>query len=134
MVPQYFVEFADNTSDPGTMIPILSNTASSITLNQDVSSFLSGGEFIKIRPLHTLDSVFPDGAPLNPGFAAAIADEVVIFDSSTQSALSYYYSNVLNRWLSATNVANGNRSILPNQSIYINRKASGSVDLARIFH
>ena len=120
-VPRYFLEVTSGT-DVGALIPILSNTASSVTLNENVSSFLAADHTVKIRPLHTLDSLFPNGAPLRAGVSATSADEVLIYDATRQGSLSYFYSSTSAQWRRGT-VPNGNRPILPNQCIYINRKS-----------
>ncbi len=119
-LPQFFVEFLSGT-DEGTMIPILSSTASSLTLSEDVSSFASVGDLIQVRRFHTLNSLFPDGKPLRGGTSQTTADEVIIYDASRQKSFSHFYFTTANEWRQGT-VANGNRPILPNQSIYVNRK------------
>jgi uncharacterized protein (TIGR02597 family) len=119
-VPQFFLEFLSGT-DTGTMIPIASNTSSTVTLTEDVSSFATTGDVVQIRPLHTLDSLFPGGAPLRGGTSQTTADEVLIYDATRQRSFSHYFFSTSNQWRRGT-VANGKRSILPNQSIYIYRK------------
>ncbi len=123
-VPQYFIEVTSG-SDVGAMIPILSNTANTVALTEDVSSFIAVSDTITIRPLHTLDSLFPNGAPLRVGVSVAAADEVLIFDASQQATVSYFYSSTHSQWRRGT-TPNGSRSILPNQSIYINHKAAAT--------
>jgi uncharacterized protein (TIGR02597 family) len=114
------VEFLSGT-DVGTMIPITSNTASSLTLGEDVSGFAVVGDVIQVRPLHTLDSLFPAGAPLRGGTSHQVADEVIIYDAVRQKSFSHYYFTTTNQWRRGT-VPNGSRPILPNQSLYIYRK------------
>lgn len=121
-VPQYVVEFT-NGSDVGTTLPVISNTLGSVTVSEDVSGFADNTTTIVIRKLHTLDSLFPAGSPLTGSFTAASADEVLIFDSGSQSSVSYFYSTIGSEWRSGTGIANGSRSILPNQAIYIQRKS-----------
>ena len=121
-VPQYIFEVTSG-SDVGAMIPIISNDSATITLSEDVSAFISSGTTGKIRALPTLDSLFPEGGPLTSGFSAAAADQILVFDSETQTSKSYFYYSFLgtDEWRSGA-TPNGLRSILPNQSIYINRK------------
>ncbi len=126
-VPQYFIEVTSG-SDLGAMIPILSNTANSVTVAENVSTFIAAEDTITLRPLHTLDSLFPNGAPLKTSGSIALADEVFIFDASTQASISFYFSSSVGQWLRGT-TPNGNRSILPNQSIYIRRKPTTGATL-----
>lgn len=134
-VPQYIFEVTSGT-DVGVMIPIVSNTTDTLTLNENVSAYVSAGTTGQVRALHTLDSLFPDGEPLNAGITPSLADEVLIFDAGTQLPKSYFYSSLADEWRSGS-ISNGSRTILPNQSIYINRKGaatsvtfSGSVKLS----
>ena len=123
-VPQYFIE-VNSGSDVGAMIPILSNTAGALTLTEDASSFIVANDTVTVRPLHTLDSLFPNGAPLRTGVSIAAADEVLVFDASRQATVSYFYSSTHSQWRRGT-TQNGRRSILPNQCVYINRKAAAT--------
>ena len=123
-VPRFFLELTSGT-DVGAMIPILSNDSSSVTLSESVASYIATNDTIKIRPLHTLDSLFPGGAPLKTGVSVAAADEVFIYDATRQAALSYFYHSTQNGWRRGS-TANGNRPILPHQSIYINHKAAAT--------
>lgn len=125
-VPQYIFEVTSG-SDVGAMIPIVSNSSDTLTLSEDVSAFVLAGTTGVVRALHTLDSLFPSGEPLNEGSSAASADEVLIFDSVSQTTKSYFYYSFLGteEWRSGS-VPNGLRSILPNQAIYIYRKDSAT--------
>jgi uncharacterized protein (TIGR02597 family) len=123
-VSQYVFEVTSGT-DVGVMIPIVSNTTDTLTLAEDVSAYVAAATTGIVRALHTLDSLFPDAAPLASGFSAAAADSVLVFDSDTQTSKSYFYSSLANEWR-AGSTANGQRSILPNQAIYINRKGDAT--------
>ncbi len=123
-VPQYVFEVTSG-SDVGVAIPIVSNTTDTLTLAEDVSAYVGNGTTGVVRALHTLDSLFPGGEPLTGGFSAAAADTVLIYDSSTQTTKSYFYSSLASEWRSGT-TPNGQRSILPNQAIYVNRKGGAT--------
>jgi hypothetical protein len=96
-----------------------------ITLSEDVSGYVSVDDTVEIRPLHTLDSLFPGGAPLEPGFSAAAADEVIVYDATTQTPTTYFYSSIHSEWRQGS-TSSGSRSILPNQCLYINRKGAAT--------
>jgi uncharacterized protein (TIGR02597 family) len=123
-VPQYFVEVLDGT-DIGAQIPVISNTANSITLNENASTFLGAGHKFRLIPYHTLSSLFPAGGGLTGGISAASADEIFIY-SPTGGAKSYFYRTSSSQWRQGT-VDNNLRPILPNQGIYIQRKQSTAV-------
>lgn len=125
-VPQYIFEVTSGT-DVGVMIPIVSNTTDTLTLNEDVSAYVSAGTTGQVRALHTLDSLFPDGEPLNTSSSPASADQVLIFDYEKQTSESYFYYSFLGteEWRSGV-VPNGLRSILPNESVYIIRRGEAT--------
>ncbi|MGK0456333.1 MAG: hypothetical protein ACJAUA_000631 [Zhongshania aliphaticivorans] len=121
---QYIFEVTSG-SDIGAMIPIVSNTTNALMLSEDVSGFVTAGTTGIVRALHTLDSLFPSGVPLNAGFSAAVADEVLVFDAVSQTSKNYFYSSLAGEWRSGS-ISSGRFSLLPNQSLYIKRKGSAT--------
>jgi uncharacterized protein (TIGR02597 family) len=119
-VPQFYIEILSGV-ETGSMISILTNTSSSLTLAENVASFVAQNEVVQIRPMHTLNSLFPAGAPLRGGTSQTSADEVIVYDAAQQRSFSHFFSTSTKKWMRGT-VDNGKRSILPNQSIYIYRK------------
>ncbi len=91
----YFVEIASGT-DAGFLSDITATSTTTITTADDLSAKLAGGESFKIRKHWTLQSVFGPNANtgnvviLGTG-SASTADEVLLYDQSTQEYITYYY-------------------------------------------
>lgn len=115
----YYLEIASGSSQ-GLIVDIASNTDSSITLTQDVSSALTGDESVKVREHRTVSSVFGTGASLILGES----DTVTIFDGSNQQPITYTYSSRAG-WGAA-----GGDGIIPLEAgVIINRREQSDVEL-----
>ncbi len=125
-LPQYFVEVLDG-SDVGAHLPISANTATSVTLSEDVSSFVSAGTKVRIVPYHTLSSLFPNGGGLNGGLSSGSADNVLLFSPAT-GARTFFYRSSASEWREGS-VNNNLRPILNNQAIYVQRKQTSAASV-----
>lgn len=89
----YYLELTSGVG-AGTVSDIVTTTASnhSLTLADDVSSLITAGTTYKIRPNWSLASVFgsSNSAGLGGGTATS-ADQVLVYNTTTQGYTTYYY-------------------------------------------
>ena len=105
----------------------------SLVLDDDLSTFLTGGEEYRVRKHRTIGDVFgPNNlAGLKAGTALSSSDEVRIFNPVTQGFLSYYYNSASQGWRSGTNTVSdaAGTQLYLEQGLVIARKAKGTITL-----
>ncbi|WP_309396949.1 hypothetical protein [Cerasicoccus maritimus] len=136
----YFVEITsagtgDTGLGEGLMVDIVSNTATQLTLADDISSYsLEGDETFTIREHATLSSLFGENnsAGLLGGSTAGAADEVRLWSPSEQKFYTYFYSTIYNRWAPSSAPFTEDSSdeiVYSDQGVVIYRKGAGTLDL-----
>ena len=92
----------------------------------DLSTYLSGGELIRIGRHHTLFSVFgmTNLLGLREGNRRREADEIIIFNSASQRPTVFFFSSVAKAWVNARSprVATSDFIIYPYQGIFLRSK------------
>ena len=91
----HYLEITNGTTSEGVWSDITATTASSITLLDNLSSFVAAGTTtVKIRKHHTIGSYFgaTNTVGLQAGASLAAADQLVILDPSTQLPKIVFYS------------------------------------------
>ena len=136
----YYVEITSNGSDDsgnakGLFVDITGNTANSLTLADDLSTYtFNGDETIAIYKHHTIGSVFGtnNSSGLQGGTSAGDADVIKIWNPLTQRFSSYFYNSAVNEWKSATNPFGPNTSsevFYADQGFVVYRKGTGTVEM-----
>ena len=133
----YYIEVTSG-SNAGAWTDIVSNTATTITTLDNISSLVSAGTTVKIRKHHTVNTLF--GANNTAGFAAGIdissADELQFLDAATQQATTVFFStDDLNPgWVTAAGAAAGNKIVAPGDGIKVTRKSSAALPIIQVGH
>ena len=139
----YYVEVTSKGSDnsgnaEGLFVDITGNTANSLTLADDISSFtFKGDETIAIFKHHTIGSIFGvnNSSGLQGGTSAGSSDEILIWNPLTQRFSSYFYNSVINVWNLATAPFGTDKSsevFYPDQGFVIFRKAADALEVTVI--
>lgn len=120
----------------GLMVDIASNDTGSITLAEDVSGLIGSTDKVVVRAHSTLASLF--GSTNSAGFTAATAiagaDEIRIFNPTTQNFINYYYKSggiggAGWRTSASNSIDRSGDVIYPEQSIVILRKSASALAL-----
>ena len=118
-----------NGANSGRISDIVSNTDSTITLADNITSSLTAGSStIKIRPNWTFGTVFGanNSAGLLGGVSASAADVVSLTNPSTGVATNYFYSTTNNRW--QTGLTDATNHVIPaDVGLRIERKLTSPV-------
>lgn len=128
----YYVEVV-NSSGAGFWTDIVSNTVDTLTVNDDLSGFISDGDTLHVRKHHTIGSLFGDAneAGLNSGSNINDADnlQVISFSGGSSSNATYYYSDLsgLEGWRDAALNLSNNEIVAPHEGILVYRKVAGDV-------
>jgi hypothetical protein len=111
----------------GMMSNITGQIGATVTLVDDLSSYLASGHLIAIRPIPTLDSIF--GADNRFGFAentdglGAGADEIWILNPNTGVTQRYFFANIpslsIKGWYSTAGTPSGGTQIYPESGVAI---------------
>lgn len=128
---QYFVEVASG-ENAGAWTDIESSTTSSLTTLDDLSSFASAGSTIRIRKHVTLSSFFgtTNSAGIKGGTSVITADEVIVYDATTQATYFYYDASDgagPAGWYNTRVESAANVVIPPNAGVVIRRKDSAPI-------
>jgi hypothetical protein len=121
--------FAGITSD------ILATNAANktLTIDDDLSSFLSGGERFKIRKHRTIADVFGKNneSGLKSSTSFSSSDEVRLFNPVTQTFLIYYFDSARRGWRTSADVVTdvSNTKLYLDQGVAIRRRATGDLTL-----
>ncbi len=136
-VPHYVI--ITEGSNAGLMVDIVSNTSNSITLGENIDGLISSSDKISVRPHSTLASLFGDtnSAGFFASNTSAAADEILVFNSTTQSFINYYYKNaglggIGWRSSASSSVSRANDIIYPEQSLAILRKQATGLAITSI--
>jgi len=119
------------TSGPniGLVSEVVGNTASAITVADDLAAVLSNGVTqLEIRPYWTLATAFPGGAGLKAGTSAAIADTVSIVDPLTGAINTYFFSSSASQWRVGT-TDSSHVVVPPGAGIMVTRKDPTAVQI-----
>jgi hypothetical protein len=113
--PIYYLEVLGSGSSQGLIADIISNTASTITVNANLANFgVSGTTSFCIRPHTTLSSLFPVGSGLT-----ANVDLVKIFASNNTSQ-TFEYTGSGDGWLNTNTFGDGGGQIIyPGQGFIV---------------
>ena len=120
----HYVEIMNGAS-AGRLSDVVSNTANSITIADDLSASVSTGTSIRIRPMWTPATAF--GAANQAGFkagpVASQADNIQIFDPATGGFTTIFYKNISPvGWTKGANASAANDPIPPDVALRIERK------------
>jgi Fibronectin type III domain len=127
-----YVEF-----DNGMTFDILQTTANTLILDSGAAPALTAGATYRIRPQFTVASLFGtnDETGLAAGPSAAQADNILLYNAKSQSALTiFYYSDpgvsAWQGWVRAdTMLPDGNEVIGPGQGFMLRRILPGDLHL-----
>lgn len=126
---KFWIELTTGTATTkGVWTDIISNTADTITTNDDLSSLITAGTTtVAIRAHQTVGSFLgaTNAAGLVAGNEANNADTVVILDPVTQNQTVIYYSNDPDApgWLDAVGDDHSGDVLAPGQGVIIRHKA-----------
>lgn len=130
----YFIEIVSGPR-AGLMSDIVATAgaARTLTLDDDLTAQLAGGELYKIRKHRTIGDVFGanNEAGLQGGASISIADELRVFNPVTQRFVMFYYKTGgfggVGWRSSADALADASQTVLyPDQGLIIRRKAAGA--------
>jgi uncharacterized protein (TIGR02597 family) len=121
--PHYFEVRDGNYS--GLTSQIIANSASSITLADNISEIIDEGQLIAIRPNWTLATAFPGGNGFQKGTTPTNSDTVVMFDPDTGNTTTYFFHLNFNEWRSGLTPSN-NAVIPPDAGIWIERRSTST--------
>ena len=116
-----------NGGNAGEFSTIVSNTANSITLADDLSAVLLTSSSFDVTPYWTLGTALPNGAGLQGGTSAAGAttDNLIIYNASFVGT-TYFYNTTNNRWQAGPADAS-NTLIPPGTGFAVERKQNSAV-------
>lgn len=122
--PVYFLEVLSSGSAQGLIVDVISNTASTITVNANLPSYgVSGTTAFCVRPHTTLSSLFPATTTA----LSAYVDTIELFFPNNTSQ-SYLFTGAGDGWiLSGTGTDAGGQIIYPGQGFIITVQAAKSV-------
>ena len=131
----YYVEVIDSNG-VGYWTDIVSNTTDTLTVNDDLTSFIADGDSFNVRQHLTLGGLFGDNdAGLTAGFGVGDSDtiQIVSFNGGVSTTLTYYYSTFpgFEGWRDATLADSSGVVIAPHEGLIITRRSSG--DLSVVF-
>lgn len=137
-MPGYYVEVSAGAGE-GQWANITGNTATALTVDRDLSSFIVGGTTtVRIRKHATIGEIFgaTNTAGLKGADSALSADEVKVLKPITHEVKSYFfYDDGQNTQWSDLGLEDAiNVSILPDQGIIIQRKATTALSFVRVGH
>jgi uncharacterized protein (TIGR02597 family) len=123
--PSYFMEILSGSST-GLIVDVLSNTASTITVNANLSSFgVSGTTSFCIRPHTTLASLFPPGSGLT-----ANIDLLKLYFPNKTSQTYEYTTSYSDGWMNVNTFADaGSQIIYPGQGFILVTQSTESVPI-----
>ena len=131
---QYYIEIV-NSSGVGYWTDITSNDANSVTVNDDLTSFIADGDTFYIREHLTIGGLFgsSNSAGLQAGGDINAADNVQIisFSGGTSQNSTYWYSNVsgFEGWFDASFNASADAIVAPHEGVIISRKTTGDISV-----
>lgn len=119
----------ENGANAGEFSTIISNTANSITLADNLNAVLATNSTFSVTPYWTLGTALPNGGGLQGGTSAAGAttDNVILY-SATFVGTTYFYNTNNNRWQTGPADAS-NTLIPPGTGFAIERKQNSAVAL-----
>jgi uncharacterized protein (TIGR02597 family) len=138
LMPSYYVEVSAGTGE-GQWANITANTATTLTVDRDLTSAIVGGTTtVRIRKHATIGEIFgaTNTAGLKGSDQAATADEVKVLKPVTHAVKSYFFydDGVNTAWIDLDQNDALNVSILPDQGIVIQRKAGAALSFVRVGH
>jgi len=138
LMPVYYVEVSAGTGE-GQWANITANTATSVTVDRDLSSFITGGTTtVRIRKHATIGEIFgaTNTAGLHGSDQPGTADEVKVLKPVTHAVKSYFFydDGTTTQWSDVDLADAINVSILPDQGMIIQRKTAAPVSFVRVGH
>lgn len=131
-VPHYVI--VTEGTNAGLMVDVVGNSTNTINLAEDITGLISNTDKISVRPHSTLGNLFgiTNSAGLGAAGSVSTADEIRIFNPTTQAFVTYYYKNTGlggTGWRSTTSTSSNraNDIIYPEQSIIVLRKQNSSL-------
>jgi hypothetical protein len=124
--PAYYMEILSTGSAQGLIVDVVSNTASTITVNANLSNFaVSGTTSFCVRPHTTLSSLFPAATA---GLAPYV--DTVQLTSPTNVTTSYLFTGSGDGWVNAGTFADaGSQIIYPGQGFVVTVASAKSVTI-----
>jgi uncharacterized protein (TIGR02597 family) len=116
-----------NGANAGEFSTIVSNTANSVTLADDLNSVLATSSTFAVTPYWTLGTALPAGGGLQSGSSVANADTVTIYNANFVGT-PYFYSSSANQWRTGI-TASDNVIIPPGSGLGIERKQASAVSI-----
>ena len=138
-MPGYYLEVSSGSGE-GQWANITSTTNSVVTVDRNLSTFITGGTTtVRIRKHSTIGEVF--GATNSAGLAgsdqSATADEIKLLKPVTHAVKSYYYFNDgagFTQWADLDGNDAINVIIFPDQGIVLQRKTGAALSFVRVGH
>jgi uncharacterized protein (TIGR02597 family) len=118
-----------NGGNAGEFSTIISNTANSITLADNLNAVLATTSTFAVTPYWTLGTALPSGGGLQGGTSAAgsTTDNLIIYNANF-TGTTYFYNSTNNRWQAGPADAS-NTIIPPGTGFAVERKQNSSVSL-----
>ncbi|HWB02461.1 MAG TPA: TIGR02597 family protein [Verrucomicrobiales bacterium] len=138
-MPGYYVEVSAGAGE-GQWANITGNTATALTVDRDLSTFITGGTTtVRIRKHSTIGEVFgtTNTAGLKGADTSAAADEVKLLKPVTHEVKSYFFydDGAVTQWSDLNLNDAVNVIIGPDQGMVIQRKNGGAaVNVVRVGH
>jgi uncharacterized protein (TIGR02597 family) len=131
---KYYLEIISGPSQ-GLMSDVVSNTTNSITVADEISSLQAGEKFV-VRKHRTISDVFGQNNEANMGAATTpgAADQILVFNASTQVFSSYFYSSNVNfpGWRSTSAQPAASVILYPEDGVLLSIRSSNTVKLVSV--
>ena len=127
----FYVEVTNGAGE-GAWTNITANTTSQLTVESDLTTFITGGtSTVKVRKHVTIGEFFgtTNAAGLKPGDDAGLADEVFLINARTGLNKSLFFDGT--GWVDAEFTPANNQKIEPQQGLLVKRKLATPVTFVR---
>jgi hypothetical protein len=130
----FYIEVVDS-SGVGYWTDVVSNTADTFMVNDDLTSFIANGDQFHVREHLTIAGLFgaANEAGLQAGGSVGAADNVQIisYSGGVSQNLTYWYSNVsgFEGWFDPSFTPSGDAIVAPHEGVIVVRKVAGDVNL-----
>jgi hypothetical protein len=130
----YYVEVVDSAG-VGFWTDVVSNTVDTLTVNDDLTSFIANGDSFVVRKHLTIAGLFgaANEAGLQAGGSVGAADnvQVISYSGGVSQNSTYWYSNVegFEGWFDPGFTPSGDAIVAPHEGVIVERKVAGDVDV-----
>jgi uncharacterized protein (TIGR02597 family) len=137
-MPSFYVEVSNGAGE-GQWANITGNTASALTVDRDLSSFITANTTtVRIRKHATIGEIFgpTNTAGLKGADTSIAADEIKVLKPVTHEVKSYFFydDGANTQWSDLATADAVNVVIFPDQGIIIQRKAATALSFVRVGH